>query len=134
MSIVSMKGVKYFGRNIVVDLDTRPLDNGRAHLPEDWAKISKKAKSKGEFYIGNFPLYASLICSAYELRNEASIRWGNIFRDILFSDKRLNVHFATLTKIIYDHTKNQDTVVHNFGMNEERSFKREMIPRIEHDC
>lgn len=131
MAIVGMKDVEYMGRNIDIDLDTQLLDNGKARLPEDWARRSKKRRGRG-FQVRDFPLYASVICRAYELRNEESIRWGNIFRDIFFSERRLNVGFASLTKVLYDPAKHQDTIVHNFGTPQEVSVKKEIIPRREH--
>ncbi|MBI2109724.1 hypothetical protein HYT58_00955 [Candidatus Woesearchaeota archaeon] len=63
-------GVNYRNGIYVVDLGKVLLNNGSSKTQDRWAEDSRKAIPKGEFHVGDFPLYHALFKALYERRTD----------------------------------------------------------------
>jgi hypothetical protein len=97
-------------RNAVyrADLSKSLLDGGIARTQQEWAKYTNDAKPKGDFYVGDMPLYFSIL-SAF---SKATGKDADEAREFLKKQMRAK-WLMTLTRVQYN-PKGSDKIIHNF--------------------
>ncbi|MBI4117034.1 hypothetical protein HY449_04800 [Candidatus Pacearchaeota archaeon] len=98
-----------------IDLSKQLLDRGQNHTQDEWSQFSESAKQKGDFYVGNFPLYHALFAALHNLKGDSQIE-KDVEAARNFLEKEFHANWLiTLTRIKYSKT-GKDKVIHNHGM------------------
>ena len=111
----TITGANYRGKSVTVDLLKSLLDKGNARIQDQWVEYSKQAKTRKDFYVGDFPLYHAVFRALYQnkdsLTDKTRVEEARTFLEKQFNEKWL----MTLTRVRHM-PKVRDTVIHNFGM------------------
>jgi len=104
-----------------VDLAKSLLDNGNFKTQDEWAGFTEESKQKGNFYVGDMPLYYSLF-RAFTNAQGKDAEEAKEFIKTQMREKWL----LTLTRIKY-HPNGNDEVIHNFGTSEQYATQKTII-------
>jgi hypothetical protein len=105
--------VEYRNGIYVVDLSKKLLDNGTAKTQDDWAKYSLESKPRGDFYVGDMPLYHSVFRALFKRKGQQDAEEARKF----IQEQMRARWLMTLTRIAYQQ-KGKDRVIHDFGTNQ----------------
>jgi hypothetical protein len=121
-----VSGVEYRDGIYVVDLGKVLLDGGSAKTQDDWVEYSRQAIEKGEFHVGDFPLYHALFTTLFRNR-ENNQHKANIEETRAFlKDKFFKHRLTTLTRIKYT-TLGKDKVTHNYGLRDQYEVQEDIV-------
>ena len=118
----TVPGVNY--RNNVVDVQILKnyLDNGNTKTQDDWARYSEQARTKGEFYLPDYPLFFATLERAYALKTDPTIEEMRKKVQELSRAKWL----MTMTRIKYA-GNGKDKIVHNYGMSDSQELEEPFV-------
>lgn len=114
--------VNYRNGIYTVDLAKSLLDSGNAKTQEDWAKYSLNAKSRGDFYTGDMPLYHAVFSALFKQKNKPESEEARKFIQKQMRAKWL----MTLTRIRYN-PRGKDKVIHNFGVAQHYELEENIV-------
>ena len=117
--------VEYRNGIYSVDLAKRLLDNENTKTQGEWAQYSVEAQKRGDFYVGDMPLYHSIF-SALSKANSKDAEEAKEFIQKQMREKWP----ITLTRIKYN-PNGEDEVIHNHGANDEYSVKGNIVGKDE---
>ena len=118
----TIPGVSYRGNTLDVQLLKNYLDNGNAKTQDDWARYSEQARTKGEFYLPDYPLFFATLERAYALKTDFTIEEMRKKVQELSRAKWL----MTTTRIKYA-SKGKDKIVHNYGMSDSQELEEPFV-------
>jgi len=119
--------VLYQGENWNFDWFKKLLDNGAEHHLEDWIKITKNSEVK----IPNSRMVHANITTLYNNRNNPKTAQKELLEEVVKDIFRRNIREnsgLTSSRIIYE-PQAPDTVIHNFGYENQFSIQQDMISR-----
>lgn len=108
----------------VVDISKALLDNGKNHTQREWVTLTRE----GPWRIPSGPLYHAVCSSALyaneEHPDDSQRAFIDTIKKMLATDVRKGS--MTSTRILYN-SKKEDTVVHNFGYDDERKISQNIV-------
>lgn len=113
----TIPGANYRGSPVNVEILKTLLDNGTAKKQDEWASYSESARTNGEFYTPDYPLFYSALERAFDLKDDPNYKTQlEEMRIVLKDFSRVN-WLMTLTRIGYA-SSGKDTITHNFGLSD----------------
>ena len=112
-----INNVFYRNVNCTIDLAKVLLDNGSSKTQSKWIEYSRQAKAKGDFYVGDMPLYHAVFTALSKTQSKDAEEAKEFIRSQMRSK-----WLMTLTRIKYM-PKEKDEAIHNFGMDDEYTLK-----------
>lgn len=104
--------IKYRGRFQKGRLLKNLLDDGSIKTQDEWSEYSTKAQEKGEFYVGDMPLYHALFEAIVQQNGNSVAEEAKAF-----IKKSMEKELSSLTRIIYSNPL--DFVYNNYNMKSE---------------
>ena len=119
-------GVNYRNGVYQVDLAKTLLDEKATKTQDEWAQYSKEAISKGEFYVGDFPLYHSLFATLF--RNKDNSQYEGKVKEVkkFILESMFNYWLTILTRIKYN-PRGKDLVIHNYGLQDQYEIQENIV-------
>ncbi len=119
-----ISGVLYEGRASVVDISRELLDDGAEHTQQEWVDLTREQ----EWRVPSGPLYHAVCTALYDNRNHADEQQRSLVdkvKQMLAKDFK-DSWMMTSTRIFYN-PQGKDTVVHNFGYENERRVNENIV-------
>jgi len=122
----TISDVNYRGIVGNVDVAKTLLENGTSKTQSDWANYSGQARTRGDFYTPDYPLFYASLEKAFDLKDEKAYKkQTEEMRTALKGLSRAN-WLMTLTRIKYA-PKGKDTIIHNFGLNDKYELAEDFM-------
>ena len=129
-----ISGVSYEGRASVVDISKVFLDKGIANKQIEWIDMTREE----EWKLASGPLYRAVCAALYDNRNHTNEQQRFLVNKVkqMFEKDFKESSMMTSTRIFYN-PEGVDTVVHNFGYENEREVSGNIVGEnglINEDC
>ena len=121
----TIQSINYRNQLVSVDLLKTLLDNGSAKTQDDWIEYSKQAKTRNDFYTGDYRLHHALFRALFLSRDSANRQQAEEARAFLekqFHDRWL----MTSTRIKYM-PKAKDIIIHDYGMQDKLELQESFV-------
>ncbi len=117
-----IKGVKYRDKIHTINLLKTLLDSGNSKTQKQWAEYSNKAKEKGDFYLGDMPLYHAVFTALFKQKDAPDIEQAR-----QFIQKQMRERYPmTLTRIAYQ-PSGKDKIIHNLQMPDQYNLEESIV-------
>ena len=118
----TIEGVFYRGKVHAVDLAKTLLDKGAVKTQDRWIDYTRKARTRNDFYLPDFPLLHGIVTRLYEQRSQAGVEAIRAQVQAWTREKWL----MTTTRIKYN-KKGQDEVIHNYTLPDEERIDTSFV-------
>jgi len=122
----SIPGVHYRNQTQTVDLSKALLDSEATKTQDEWTQYSRQAQTRGDFYVGDFPLYHAVFDRLYQLRDDPAQQKAVQEAQTFIKSQMLAKWLMTLTRIQYK-PKGKDLVIHNYTMPDAYTVDETMV-------
>ena len=122
----TIPNVSYRGISTSVEVLKSLLDNKKCRTQDDWASYSEQARTNGDFYVPDYPLFYATLEKMFDLRDSIDYKQQvEEMRTTLQSLSRAN-WLMTLTRVQYS-PKGKDNIIHNYGLGDKYELQESFV-------